>query len=87
MNESEFEKLSLDRKCRYVLNHCTFVASRRVLIDKERQCRVNLYHRDQRFYEIWYNSAYDYIGDVRMCTSDVLNAYADQVSLKRLVML
>ena len=87
MNAPEFERWSLDHKCRYVLNHCTFVASRRVLVDDQRQCRVNLYHRDQRFFEIWYNSAYDYIGDVRICADDVLSAYADQVSLKKLVML
>ena len=88
MKEFDFKQLSLDRKCRYVLNHCTFIASRRTLTTERRICRINLYHNSGRFYEIWYNSEHDYIGDVKRCTgNDVLDAYADQIDIEKIALL
>ena len=79
-----FEQLSLERKCRYILNKCTFIASR---FEKQgrRSFRINLYHRGSFYYEIWYNSDYHYIGEVRI-TQDrtIVNAYAPSIGLKSL---
>jgi hypothetical protein len=79
-----FEQLSLERKCRYILNKCTFIASR---FEKQgrRAFRINLYHRGSFYYEIWYNSDYHYIGEVRI-TQDrsIVNAYAASIQLQSL---
>ncbi|MGD1892979.1 MAG: hypothetical protein ACFB15_20635 [Cyclobacteriaceae bacterium] len=79
-----FEQLSLERKCRYILGRCTFVASR---FEKQgrRSFRINLYHRGSFYYEIWYNSEYHYIGEVRI-TQDhsIVNAYASSVEIQSL---
>jgi len=79
-----FEQLSLERKCRYILNKCTFIASR---FEKQgrRSFRINLYHRGNFYYEIWYNSDYHYIGEVRI-TQDrtIVNAYASSIEIQTL---
>lgn len=86
MKEFEFERLSLDKKCRYVLNRCVFVASRRALTDEQRTCRINLYHNGRTFFEIWYNSEYNYIGDVKICAQkNALDAYIDQVNIEKII--
>lgn len=85
MKQFEFERLSLDRRCRYVLSRCVFVASRRAFIAHERSCRINLYHNGRTFFEIWYNSQHHYIGDVKLCANDqVLDPYLDQIDLEKL---
>jgi len=79
-----FEQLSLERKCRYILNRCTFLASR---LEKQgkKSFRINLYHRGDYYYEIWYNSEYHYIGEVRI-TQDrsIVDAYALSVEIQSL---
>lgn len=88
MKPFEFERLSLDKKCRYVLSRCIFIASRHTLTEDQRTCRINLYHNGRHFFEIWYNSEYDYIGDVKCCEgSDVLDPYVDQVDLEKIALL
>ena len=79
-----FEQLSLERKCRYILNRCTFIATRLEKQGKQ-SFRINLYHRGDFYYEIWYNSEYHYIGEVRI-TQDrsIINAYASGVQLHSL---
>lgn len=80
----KFEQLSLERKCRYILNHCNFVATR---LEKQgkRHFRINLYHRGSFYYEIWYNSEYHYIGEVRITQSrSIVDAYASTVQLQSL---
>ncbi len=87
MKQFEFERLSLDKKCRYVLSRCVFVASRRTLTADERPCRINLYHNGRVFFEIWYNSKHHYIGDVKLCDNDrVLDPYLDQIDLEKIVL-
>lgn len=87
MKQFEFERLSLDRKCRYVLSRCVFVASRRTFTDDERLCRINLYHNGRTFFEIWYNSKHHYIGDVKLCSDDrVLDSYLDQIDLDKIAL-
>ena len=86
MKEFEFSRLSLDKKCRYVLSRCVFLASRSVLTDNQQPCRINLYHNGRSFYEIWYNSAYNYIGEVKHCTGEeILDAYLDCINLEKLI--
>lgn len=86
MKQFEFERLSLDRKCRYVLSRCVFVASRRTT-DNERPCRINLYHNGRTFFEIWYNSKHSYIGDVKRYADDrVLDLYLDQIDLEKITL-
>lgn len=88
MKEFEFERLSLDKKCRYVLNRCVFLASRRTQTEDQRNCRINLYHNGHIFFEIWYNSEYDYIGDVKVCTEkNILDAYVDSIDLEKIAFL
>ena len=88
MKEFEFERLSLDKKCRYVLSRCVFLASRHTLTDNQRTCRINLYHDGHVFFEIWYNSEYDYIGDVKICTErNIMDAYVDQIDLEKITSL
>lgn len=79
-----FEQLSLERKCRYILSRCTFIATRFQQQGK-RSFRVNLYHRKNFYYEIWYNSEYHYIGEVRI-TQDrsIVDAYAPSIQLQQL---
>lgn len=85
MKQFEFERLSLDKKCRYVLSRCVFLASRRTLTADDRSCRINLYHNGRSFFEIWYNSQYSYIGDVKLCAGDqVLDPYLDQIDLEKI---
>lgn len=87
MKEFEFERLSLDKKCRYVLSRCAFLASRSVLTTDQRRCRINLYHNGRIFFEIWYNSEYNYIGDVKLCAGkNILDAYLDQIDLERIAL-
>ena len=87
MKQFEFERLSLDRKCRYVLSRCVFVASRCTSTADERSCRINLYHNGRTFFEIWYNSKHHYIGDVKLCSDDqVLDPYLDQIDLEKIVL-
>ena len=84
MKDFEFERLSLEKKCRYVLSRCTFIASR-WHTESKRPCRINLYHNGQYFFEIWYNSQYDYIGDVNLCREkSLLDAYVGYVDLKKI---
>ncbi|MEQ9441149.1 MAG: hypothetical protein RIG62_19050 [Cyclobacteriaceae bacterium] len=79
-----FEQLSLERKCRYILNHCTFVATRFESQGK-RAFRINLYHRGSFYYEIWFNSDYHYIGEVRITQNrSIVDAYASTVQLQSL---
>ncbi|MEM8969099.1 MAG: hypothetical protein AAGE93_21965 [Bacteroidota bacterium] len=80
----QFEQLSLEKKCRYILNRCTFIASRLERQGK-REFRINLYHRGNFYYEIWYNSEYHYIGEVRI-TQDrtIVDAYAPSVQIHSL---
>ena len=87
MKEFEFERLSLDKKCRYVLSRCVFLASRRIPTEDQRTCRVNLYHNGRIFFEIWYNSEYDYIGDVKICSEkNILDAYIDQIDINKIAL-
>ncbi len=87
MKQFEFERLSLDKKCRYVLSRCVFVASRRMYMPDERPCRINLYHNGRTFFEIWYNSKHNYIGDVKLCSDNqVLDPYLDQIDLEKIVL-
>ena len=85
MKQFEFERLSLDKKCRYVLSRCVFVASRRNYTADERPYRINLYHNGRTFFEIWYNSEHNYIGDVkRRDDNRVLDPYLDQIDLEKI---
>ena len=80
----EFDQLSLERKCRFILNKCTFIASRYQKQGK-RSFRINLYHRGNFYYEIWYNSEHHYIGEVRI-TQDrtIVDSYTATIQLQSL---
>lgn len=82
MTRSEFERLPREKKCKYVWNRCIFLATR-FHHDEQRRFRINLYHNGRFFVEIWYNSRYDYIGDIVSFTDiDELDPYIADIDLK-----
>lgn len=82
MTSTEFEKLSREKKCKYVWNRCTFLATR-FHYEQQRRFRINLYHNGKFFVEIWYNSKYDYIGDIVSFTdTKLLDPYLSDIRLK-----
>ena len=84
MKDFEFERLSLEKKCRYVLGRCVFVASR-WHTEGTRSCRINLYHNGRYFFEIWYNSQYNYMGDVHLYREEsVLDHYVGSIDLRQI---
>lgn len=84
MTRSEFERLPREKKCKYVWNRCVFLATR-FHQDEQRRFRINLYHNGRFFVEIWYNSRYDYIGDIVSFTDiDELDPYIADIDLKAL---
>lgn len=82
MTLEDFEQLPREKKCKYVWNRCTFLATR--FSDYQgRRCRINLYHNGHFFVEIWYNSDYDYIGDISSFTdAQLLDPYISEIDLK-----
>lgn len=82
MTRSEFEQLPREKQCKYVWNRCTFLATR-FRQEDQRRFRINLYHNGRFFVEIWYNSQYDYIGDiVSFSDIDELEPYIAEIDLK-----
>jgi hypothetical protein len=82
MTREEFENLPREKKCKYVWNRCTFLATR-FQEEQQRRCRINLYHNGRFFVEIWYNSQYDYIGDIVSFTDiKELDPYISEIDLK-----
>lgn len=82
MTRSEFEALPREKKCKYVWNRCTFLATR-FKPEEHRRFRINLYYNGRFFVEIWYNSEYDYIGDiVSFKEVTFLDPYIEEIDLK-----
>ncbi|WKN30501.1 hypothetical protein PZB74_16165 [Porifericola rhodea] len=82
MTSTDFEKLPREKKCKYVWNRCNFLATR-FHHDQQRRFRINLYHNGRFFVEIWYNSKYDYIGDIFSFTdTKLLDPYLEGIRLK-----
>ena len=82
MTRSAFENLPREKKCKYVWNRCTFIATR-FFHEEQRRFRINLYHNGQFFVEIWYNSKHDYIGDIVSFTDPKsLDPYVAEIDLK-----
>lgn len=87
MNNIEFEKLPREKKCRYVWTHCTFIASR-FHHTSGRKFRVNLFYNGHFFIEVWYNSEYDYFGDIKSFNDrKLLEPYIDVINLDELMVL
>lgn len=85
MNSTEFEKLPREKKCRYVWTHCTFIASR-FHQTQNRKLRVNLFYNGHFFIEVWYNSEYDYFGDIKSFEDiKLLEPYVDVINLNELM--
>lgn len=81
MTSNEFEKLPREKKCKYVWNRCTFLATR-FHYEQQKRFRINLYHNGKFFVEIWYNSKYDYIGDIVSFTDNkLLDPYLTDIKL------
>ncbi len=81
MTSIEFEKLPSEKKCKYVWNRCTFLATR-YGHEQQRRFRINLYHNDKFFVEIWYNSKYAYIGDIVSFTdTKLLDPYLSDINV------
>lgn len=82
MTSTEFEQLSRESKCKYVWNRCNFLATR-FHYDQSRRFRINLYHNGKFFVEIWYNSKYDYIGDIISFTdTKLLDPYLSEINFR-----
>lgn len=78
----EFEGLPREKKCKYVWNRCTYLATR-FQQEEHRRFRINLYYNGRFFVEVWYNSEYDYIGDiVSFKKISMLDPYVSEIDLK-----
>lgn len=87
MNNIEFEKLSREKKCRYVWTRCSFLASR-FYLEQNRKFRINLFHNGRFFIEVWYNSEHDYFGDIKSFNDrKYLEPYMDVINLNELMAL
>lgn len=85
MTRNEFCKLPREKKCRYVWTHCTFLATRFHQTAKKKS-RVNLFYNGRLYIEVWYNSKYDYFGDIKAFEDDaVLEPYLDTISLQHVL--
>ncbi len=85
MTRNEFCQLSKEKKCQYVWVRCTFLATR-FHQKADKKARVNLFTNGRFYIEVWYNSPYDYFGDIEAFESDaVLEPYLDTINLQQML--
>ncbi len=87
MNHVAFEKLSREKKCRYVWTRCTFLASRFYQEQSQhKRFRINLFYNGRFFIEVWYNSECGYFGDIKSFTdAKLLEPYMDAIDIEAII--